>query len=113
MRSEVVNRQQSLRVYRDETNLAASNSITEALKKALNQSDHLILLATPAAAQSKWVNQEVTHWIASKGATNLLIVLADGNISWSDSENDFDWLQTNALPRAIMGAFNSEPSTPA
>jgi MTH538 TIR-like domain (DUF1863) len=47
---------------------------------ALDGSRYFILLASPSAAQSKWVTQEIQHWLATKGSASLLIVLTEGEI---------------------------------
>jgi tetratricopeptide (TPR) repeat protein len=98
----------SVRVFRDETGLAAAYDLTDAIKKALNAAHFLILLASPGAAQSKWVEREVRLWLDSKAPENILIVLTEGTIVWDDA-GEFDWLRTDAMPRALAGAFKSEP----
>jgi hypothetical protein len=99
----------SLRIFRDETSLAATHALPDILKRALEASRYFILLASPAAAHSKWVTQEIQHWLATKGSTSLLIVLTEGEIVWSDANGDFDWTQTTALPKCLAGTFNLEP----
>ena len=95
-------------VFRDETSLAAAHDLTEAIRSALGGARFFILLASPLAAQSTWVEREVRAWLETKPAENILIVLTDGTIAW-DEDGDFDWSQTDALPRAISGAFPAEP----
>jgi hypothetical protein len=40
----------------------------------------------------------------------MIVVLAEGEISWDDSTHDFDWSKTNALPLSAKGAFREEPA---
>ncbi|MFI5493735.1 TIR domain-containing protein [Actinoplanes sp. NPDC051859] len=46
----------------------------------MDGSDYFVLLASPEAAQSPWVNREIEHWVASKSAEKILPVLTDGMI---------------------------------
>jgi hypothetical protein len=52
-------RRRALRVFRDDTSLSATPSLWPAIEQALGQSRYLILLASPEAAASQWVNKEV------------------------------------------------------
>jgi tetratricopeptide (TPR) repeat protein len=96
------------RVFRDDTNLAAAHDLTHSITQAIEASHFFILLASPGAALSKWVEREVRLWLASKPPENILIVLTQGAIAWNDA-SDFDWAVTDALPRALAGVFKSEP----
>jgi tetratricopeptide (TPR) repeat protein len=98
----------AVRIFRDETSLAAAYDLTDEIKKALDAANFLILLASPQAAKSKWVEREVRLWLASKAPKTILIVLTEGTIIWDDAGN-FDWQRTNALPPALAGAFRAEP----
>ncbi len=96
------------RVFRDDTNLAAAHDLTDSITQAIEASHFFILLASPGAAQSKWVEREVRLWLAGKAPENILIVLTQGTIAWNDA-SDFDWAATDALPPALAGVFKSEP----
>jgi len=98
----------AVRVFRDETSLAAASDLTQSIIKALGEARYFILLASPAAARSKWVEREVAVWLASKPPQHILIVLTEGTIVW-DGSDDFDWSRTDALPRALARAFVAEP----
>jgi len=53
---------QALRVFRDRTALPVGDGLWSALKVRLEKSDWLVLLASPEAADSKWVECEVRWW---------------------------------------------------
>jgi WD40 repeat protein len=72
--------------------------------------DYFILLASPQAAQSKWVEQEVDWWLRNRSAGHLLIVWTDGELIWDGTAGDFDWTKTTALPRRLMKVFQEEPN---
>ena len=46
-------------IFRDREELASSVSLSESIKTALMRSEALIVVCSPAAAQSKWVNEEI------------------------------------------------------
>ena len=61
------NRLRALRVFRDKTSLAASPELWPAIVEALAESGHFLLLASPAAAASRWVQREIDWWLAAGG----------------------------------------------
>lgn len=99
----------ALHVFRDETNLSATPELWSSIQKALDSAQYFILLASPQAAQSKWVRREVDHWLAARPGEQILIVLTDGEILWDGNKNDFDWNRTTALPENLRGVFEQEP----
>ncbi|HVF83902.1 MAG TPA: TIR domain-containing protein [Sphingomicrobium sp.] len=46
-------------IFRDRSELAASKDLSQEIKEAIECSRHLIVLCSPAAARSRWVNEEV------------------------------------------------------
>ncbi|WP_018996518.1 toll/interleukin-1 receptor domain-containing protein [Hirschia maritima] len=50
------------RVFRDDDELGGAASLSDALEGAINSSEDLIVIASPNAVQSKWVNQEVIQY---------------------------------------------------
>lgn len=72
-------RPRSLRISRDYTSLSASHDLRGALETALSRSSWLILLASPEAALSKWVERELAWWRANRPASRVCIVLTSGS----------------------------------
>ncbi|MQY34745.1 hypothetical protein SRB17_27150 [Streptomyces sp. RB17] len=97
------------RVFRDTTSLAASSDLGGAIKDALVSSRFFIYLASPAAAESRWVREEIRHWREHHSMDAFLIALSDGRIEWDTARGDFDWQRTTALPSELSGAFPEEP----
>ena len=64
---------------------------------ALEESDYLLLLASPQAAASKWVNQEVEWFLRNRTADRVLIVITGGQVAWGADTGEFDWTHTTAL----------------
>jgi hypothetical protein len=65
-------------VFRDRDELASSADLPAALHDALSQSAHLIVLCSPAAAQSRWVNQEITEFKRLGRGDRILPLIVEG-----------------------------------
>src|SRR3954449_1084957 len=102
-------RRRALRIFRDQTSLAATPELWPTIQTALDDSRYFLLLASPEAAQSKWVRREVSHWLATKPAGRLFIVLTGGELVWDETAGDFDWTKTTSLPQELRGASPAEP----
>jgi len=102
-------RRRALRVFRDQTNLAASPSLWTAIVAALDASRHFLFLASPAAATSDWVRKEIAHWLSTHPPETVLIVLTDGELAWDSEAGDFDAGRSTAIPEEMRGVFADEP----
>ena len=102
-------RRRALTIFRDNSSLSATPNLWPTIQNALEGSRYFLLLASPEAAASRWVQQEVDWWLAHKSAEKLLIVLTDGELSWDNSAEDFDWRRTDALPSNLKNAYPVEP----
>ena len=100
-------RSRTLRVFRDTRDLTATPGLLTEIIGALSASRWFVLVASERAAHSRWVNEEVSWWLANKGRKRFLIALSDGEIRWEGQ--DFDWARTTALPPVLAGAFTEEP----
>jgi hypothetical protein len=60
-------------------------------------------MASPDAAQSRWVQREITWWLENKSPQRILVVLTAGELSWDDVDSK------SALPAALHGVFAEEP----
>lgn len=102
-------RRRALRIFRDDTSLSATPSLWPSIEQALAQSRYLILMASPEAAASHWVNKEVAYWLDHKSADTLLIALTDGDLAWDRAAGDFARGGAVPLPPALTGRLTSEP----
>lgn len=103
------NRRRALEVFRDQTGLAVSPALWTSICAGLDDSEYFVLLASPEAAASTWVNQEIDYWSASHPIDRLLPVLTAGEWRWDSEQGDFDWLNSTAVPDALRGKFREEP----
>ena len=100
-------RVRALRIFRDAGSLAANPELWSSIVAALRASRWLILLASPAAARSAWVNDEVTWWLTYKSADRLLVVATAEPLRWDAAAGD--WAADAPVPPALRGAFRAEP----
>jgi WD40 repeat protein len=98
-----------LHIFRDQTNLAVNPALWSSIRGALDQSQFLILFASPEAAQSVWVEKEAAYWISRNGTGKVLLVLTGGTLGWDRATNSFDKEQTSALAPSVLSAFAEEP----
>ena len=99
----------SLRLFQDDAVLSANPALWHAIEDALASAEWFILLASPEAAQSPWVDKEIDFWRRNKSSSKLLIVLTGGEIKWDAAANDFDWSSTTALSTEVAKMFGNEP----
>jgi WD40 repeat protein len=102
-------RLRAIRVFRDKTTLSVTPALWPAIEKAIGESEYFVLLASPEAATSQWVSEEVEYWCRHAPVDKLLLVLTNGEIAWDRSTGDFDWKRTTALPTNLRGVFRQEP----
>lgn len=96
------------RVFLDNTNLALQSDLTAAIIDGLARSEWFLLLASPEAAASRWVNEEVAWWLAHRQPDRLLVLLTDGILTWDDA-GTCDTLHTTSLPPALLEVDLPEP----
>jgi len=99
----------ALHVFLDNSGLAVTHALWGAIKGALDESRYFIVLASPDAAASRWVNQEIDWWIRTKSADHILPVVTEGEWIWDARSGDFDWERSTAVPPALKDVFAQEP----
>lgn len=99
----------ALRVFRDQTSLSADPALWPSIERALRASEFFILLASPTAAASPWVNREVSWWLTERSHATLLVVLTAGEIGWDSAQGRLDPDRTTALPPTLRDAIRQEP----
>jgi WD40 repeat protein len=96
-----------LKIFRDETSLSASPELWPSIERALSQSRYFVLLASPEAAASHWVDQEIRWWRAHRSHETVLIALTAGELGWHEASSDFD--SASPIPPSLRGWFPTEP----
>ena len=89
-------RSHKLNVFRDVQDLKG-NRLTEALQEAIQRSRHLIVLCSPDARRSKWVDKEIDAFVAHHGADAVIPVLVAGAPPDEAADEEY-----NAFPEALI-----------
>src|SRR4051794_3278492 len=84
-------RKRALEVFRDQTGLGVNPTLWSSIRRVLDESEFFVLLASPDAAASQRVNQEIEHWLTTHSVARLLPVLTVGEWVWDRAAADFDW----------------------
>ena len=67
------------RIFRDKTELPATNDLSEEITYALNNSDFLIVICSPRVKQSVWVQREIEMFLRTHSKKSVLTVIAEGD----------------------------------
>lgn len=74
-------------IFRDRHELAASSSLGREIEEALIASRYLIVLCSPAAAKSRWVDQEIRDYKRLHGEDRVLAAIVAGE-PFSEGEDE-------------------------
>ena len=74
-------------VFRDRDELPGSSELGKNLTEALAQSRYLIVICSPSAARSRWVNEEIRQFKAMGGEGRILALIVDGEPNAADKPN--------------------------
>lgn len=95
-----------MKVFRDEKYLRPGINLPALIRDSLDQSEYLIYLASPEAARSSWVQDELLDWCARQDRLKrLIVVLTDGNIVPDPDTKKINWALTDALPDSLAGTL--------
>jgi WD40 repeat protein len=83
-------------IFRDRTDLEAGGQVSGALQAALEDSESLIVLCSPASARSTWVDLECEAFMRMGREGRILPVIASGEPDSGDPE-------TECFPPALRG----------
>ena len=65
-------------VFRDRDDLHSASNLGKALEEALDASSALIVLCSPDAARSRWVNEEIRHFVQTDRRDRIFALIIDG-----------------------------------
>jgi MTH538 TIR-like domain (DUF1863) len=65
-------------IFRDRDELSSSPDLSTSIREALEQSAYLIVLCSPAAAKSRWVNQEIVSFNRLGRTNRIHALVIDG-----------------------------------
>lgn len=98
-------------VFRDRQDLPAAGSLSDAINRAIDASEFLIVICSPSAAQSRYVAMEITRFKLRHGATNVLALIVDGEPNASDAGAECfpAPLRFGVSPEGVLSDFPEEP----
>ncbi len=65
-------------VFSDQTDLSSAASLPDAIYEALEASEYLVVICSPAAVRSRWVNEEVLAFQKLGRANQVFCFIVDG-----------------------------------
>lgn len=66
-------------IFRDRDELSTSSSLSGVIQDALAASENLVVVCSPAAAQSRWVNEEIKAFKAQGRGDRIFCLIVDGD----------------------------------
>jgi len=66
------------KVFRDEEELSVSDDLSQHIRDALDGAEYLIVICSPGAVASRWVRQEISHFLQNHAPERVLTVLTGG-----------------------------------
>ena len=66
------------RVFRDKEELPTTANLSDDIENALNNSDYLIVICTPATKESRWIEREINLFLEHHEQSKVMTVLAEG-----------------------------------
>lgn len=84
-------------IFRDREELSAAADLGETIRDALDRSDSLILLCSPTAAASLWVDREVAYFLKGRGPGDVLCVITPATAD--------DATLTDVMPPSLLAAL--------
>jgi WD40 repeat protein len=76
-------------VFRDRDELPASADLGAVIKQAISDSRYLIVICSPNAARSVWVNTEIENFISINGRDRVFAIIVEGEPNAGDERECF------------------------
>lgn len=100
-------------IFRDREELSASHDLGGEIRAALEASEFLIVVCSPAAAASQWVNQEILTFKQMHGEHRVLALIASGEPFSPASKSDEECFPAGLRYQiAPDGALSERPAEP-
>ena len=93
-------------IFRDREELPTSSSLSQNINEAIKASRYLIVICSPSAAKSKWVNQEIIDFKKLHGENRILAIILDGEPNATSKEVFEDDLE--CFPKALRYMVNND-----
>ncbi|HYL70139.1 MAG TPA: toll/interleukin-1 receptor domain-containing protein [Steroidobacteraceae bacterium] len=98
-------------IFLDRAELPTSSDLAASVREALASSRFLIVICSPAAAKSRWVNEEIRYFKSLGGAGRVLALIVGGQTGYTPKGNAADCMPP-AL-RYVVSGQGEVTATPA
>ena len=98
-------------IFLDRAELPTSSDLAASVREALASSRYLIVICSPAAAKSRWVNEEIRYFKSLGGASRVLALIVAGQTGYTPKGNAADCMPP-AL-RYVVSEQGEITATPA
>ncbi|MGD2130235.1 MAG: toll/interleukin-1 receptor domain-containing protein [Lysobacterales bacterium] len=88
-------------IFRDRDELASSPDLSERINDALARSENLVVVCSPAAARSNWVNEEILAFKKLGRSDRIFCLIVDGDPAAAGTDTD-------CFPPAIRARYDSQ-----
>ena len=92
-------------IFRDRDELAGAAQLGPLIEQALKDSSHLIILCSPHAVQSRWVNEEIRMFKAMGKENRVLCLILSGEPMSEDAKGES---KNECIPLAARRLVNAE-----
>ena len=89
-------------IFRDRDDLSSSSDLSTTVKETLANSENLVVICSPNAAASHWVNEEIREFVRLGKQSQIFCVIVDGDPASTDAA-------TRCFPAALTEAGLHEP----
>ena len=89
-------------IFIDRAELPSSSDLAASVREALSASRYLIVVCSPAAAQSRWVNEEIRFFKALGGTKRILALIVAGDPGRPPGDPE------DCLPAALRYVVNAQ-----
>lgn len=94
-------------IFRDRSDLKASADLGQTIQEALESSEYLIVLCSPAAATSQWVEREISFFKELGRSNNIIAVIVRGVPAVNDPVRE----PQGAFPKALVDLPSGDGSS--
>lgn len=83
-------------IFRDNTGMGATNDLSSEIRRQLDQSEYLIVVCSPNAVESDWVNKEIVYFKSIRGLDYIYPFVIDGIVNAKSPDENHE-----CMPKAL------------
>ena len=83
-------------IFRDNTGMGAATDLSSEIRRQLDQSEYLIVVCSPNAVESGWVNEEIEYFKSIRGQDYIYPFVVDGIVNAKSPDESHE-----CMPKAL------------